>query len=199
MDSFLLVGLGNPGTKYARTRHNVGFMALDRLGQKWGAAWALEKKFAAKVARVERTGKKLLLCRPETFMNGSGEAVAPVASFYRIEPQRTLVIVDDADLPFGEIRMRASGSSGGHHGLESIAQHLGTTDFPRLRIGIGRDNPGVREITGYVLSQFAAGEQEMLAKVLGRACEQTECWLDSGILKAMSLYNGAIKTENKGN
>ncbi|HEY0456524.1 MAG TPA: aminoacyl-tRNA hydrolase, partial [Verrucomicrobiae bacterium] len=178
---------------------NVGFMALDRLGQKWGAAWALEKKFAAKVARVERTGKKLLLCRPETFMNGSGEAVAPVASFYRIEPQRTLVIVDDADLPFGEIRMRASGSSGGHHGLESIAQHLGTTDFPRLRIGIGRDNPGVREITGYVLSQFAAGEQEMLAKVLGRACEQTECWLDSGILKAMSLYNGAIKTENKGN
>lgn len=192
MDLFLIVGLGNPGRQYARTRHNAGFMVVEQLADQWKAAWTAEKKFNARLARKENSDKKLLLCQPETFMNASGEAVGPLCTFYRVPPEKLLVVVDDADLPFGEIRLRAKGSSGGHHGLESIAQHLGTTDFPRLRVGIGRDNPSVREITGYVLAQFGAGDQELLSKVLGRACEQVESWLRDGILKAMSLYNGPV-------
>jgi PTH1 family peptidyl-tRNA hydrolase len=192
MDLFFIVGLGNPGRQYARTRHNAGFMVVDRLAEKWQAGWTTEKKFNARLARKEDSARKLLLCQPETFMNASGEAVGPLCAFYRVPPEKLLVVVDDADLPFGEIRLRVKGSSGGHHGLESIAQHLGTTDFPRLRVGIGRENPQVREITGYVLAQFGAGDQEMLDKVLIRACDQVECWLRDGILKAMSLFNGPV-------
>jgi PTH1 family peptidyl-tRNA hydrolase len=192
MDLFFIVGLGNPGRQYARTRHNAGFMVVERLAEKCKAGWTTEKKFNARLARKEDGERKLLLCEPETFMNASGEAVGPLCSFYRVPPEKLLVVVDDADLPFGEIRMRIKGSSGGHHGLESIAQHLGTTDFPRLRVGIGRDDPNVREITSYVLAQFGAGDQELLDKVLIRACDQIECWLRDGILKAMSLFNGPV-------
>jgi PTH1 family peptidyl-tRNA hydrolase len=192
MDLILIVGLGNPGRQYARTRHNAGFMVLDRLAEQWKAGWTMEKKFSARLARKEDGERKLLLCQPETFMNASGDAVGPLCAFYRVPLEKMLVVVDDADLPFGELRLRAKGSSGGHHGLESIAQHLGTTDFPRLRVGIGRDNPQVREITGYVLAQFGTGDQELLEKVLTRACNQVECWLRDGILKAMSLFNGPV-------
>jgi PTH1 family peptidyl-tRNA hydrolase len=109
-----------------------------------------------------------------------------------VPPEKLLVIVDDADLPFGEIRLRQRGSSGGHHGLESISQHLGTQDFPRLRVGIGREDPSLREITDYVLAQFGAADAELLEKVLQRACDQVDCWLKDGILKAMSLFNGPV-------
>ena len=128
-------------------------------------------------------------------MNASGEAVGPLASFYRVERQNLLVVSDDADLPLGAIRMRPEGSSGGHHGLESIQQHLGSTEFPRLRIGIGRTDPANREITDYVLSQFGKKEADLLEKVLTRACEQIECWLAEGILSAMNRFNGIIKSE----
>ena len=192
MDFSLIVGLGNPGRQYARTRHNAGFMAVEKLALLWRAEWAAEKKFKSRVARAERGERKLLLCEPETFMNLSGEAVRPLCEFYRVTPERLLVIVDDADLPFGQIRMRARGSSGGHHGLESISQHLGTQDFPRLRLGIGREDPSLREITDYVLAQFGAADAELLEKVMTRACEQVECWLNDGILKAMSLFNGPV-------
>jgi PTH1 family peptidyl-tRNA hydrolase len=167
-------------------------MAVEQLAQQWRASWVTEKKFKSRVARAERGEQKVLLCEPETFMNLSGEAVRPLSEFYRVAPEKLLVIVDDADLPFGQIRMRARGTSGGHHGLESISQHMGTQDFPRLRIGIGREDPSLREITDYVLAQFSAADAELLGKVMQRACEQVECWLSDGILKAMSLFNGPV-------
>lgn len=190
---YLIVGLGNPGSQYARTRHNAGFMVLDRLAEQWRANWTLEKKFKARLARTEREENKLFLCQPETYMNASGEAVGPIAAYYQVPPQNILVAVDDADLPFGEIRLRPKGSSGGHHGLESIEQHFGTQDFPRLRVGIGRQDPTVRQITGHVLSQFSTAESELLEKILKRACDQIESWLNEGILKAMSRFNGLVR------
>ena len=125
-------------------------------------------------------------------MNASGEAVAGIAAFYQVAPAQVLVVVDDADLPFGEIRMRPSGSSGGHHGLESVEQHLGTREYPRLRIGIGREPGSAREITDYVLSGFKAEDREMLEKVLTRASDQVECWLKDGIQAAMNRYTGRV-------
>jgi len=168
-------------------------MVLDQLAERWHARLALKKKFQSRVSQVEKDGQRLLLCQPETFMNASGEAVQALAGFYRVAPERILVIVDDADLALGEIRLRPRGSSGGHHGLESIEQHLGTRDFPRLRVGIGREESVEREITDYVLSQFANAEAELLEKVLTRACDQVECWLDEGILQAMNRFNGKVK------
>jgi PTH1 family peptidyl-tRNA hydrolase len=188
---YLIVGLGNPGPDYAQTRHNAGFLVLDRLGSRWRVSWSTEKKFTSRTAGSERGGKRVMLCQPQTFMNASGEAVAALASFYRVKPENMLVVVDDADLPLGQLRLRASGSSGGHHGLESIEQHLGTREFARLRVGIGRQG-SVREITGHVLGKFSSTEMELVVKIFDRASQQAECWLESGINKAMTEFNGAI-------
>jgi PTH1 family peptidyl-tRNA hydrolase len=189
---YLIVGLGNPGREYARTRHNAGFMVLDRLAGHWKADWHREKRFPARLARAERDGKRILLCQPETFMNASGEAVSAVMDYQKIPAARLLVAVDDADLPLGELRLRPGGSSGGHHGLESIEQHLGARDYARQRIGIGRDDPAARRIAGYVLSPFRAAERELVEKVLQKACEQIECWLAAGTAQAMNRFNGTI-------
>jgi PTH1 family peptidyl-tRNA hydrolase len=185
----LIVGLGNPGAEYARTRHNAGFLVVERLAERWQAGWTYEKRFNARVARAERGGLRLLLCEPQTYMNSSGDAVGPLMAFYRLSHGRLLVVVDDADLPLGELRLRPRGSSGGHHGLESIEQHLGTRDFARLRIGIGR-TAGAREITGYVLGRFGPAEATTAEQVISVACDQAECWLTAGIQKAMSQFNG---------
>jgi PTH1 family peptidyl-tRNA hydrolase len=190
---YLIVGLGNPGREYARTRHNAGFMVLDQLAEQWKTGWRSDRKFHARLARAERDGKRILLCQPETFMNASGEAVSAVMGFQKIPADRLLVAVDDADLPFGDIRLRPGGSSGGHHGLESIEQHLGTREYARQRIGIGRDDPAARRISGYVLSPFRSDERELLEKVLQKACEQVECWLAGGAAQAMNRFNGTIK------
>jgi peptidyl-tRNA hydrolase, PTH1 family len=201
---YLIVGLGNPGREYAKTRHNVGFMVVERLAERWRAGWKAEKKFQSRVARVDQDERRCLLCEPQTYMNLSGEAVAALMSFYRLTAERLLVILDDADLPFGEVRMRADGSSAGHHGLESIEAHLATRRYPRLRIGIGRDalacgQHAPREITGYVLGAFRRTDAELLDKVLARACDQVECWLDEGVGKAMSRYNGRIVLDENNN
>lgn len=193
---FLIVGLGNPGEKYARTRHNAGFLLVERLAERWRGRWAEEKKFRSRLAKVDQGERKLILCEPQTFMNCSGEAVGALAEFYKISTGNVVVAVDDADLPFGEIRLRKSGSSGGHHGLENIEQHLTTREFARLRIGIGRRD-GVREITNYVLAQFSSAETEPLEKILNRAADQIECWLSEGVDKAMSKFNGAIDSGSK--
>ena len=190
---YLIVGLGNPGREYAKTRHNVGFMVAERLAKRWRAEWKAQKKFQSRVAQADQDGCRCLLAEPQTYMNLSGEAVSALMNYYRVAHERLLVVMDDADLPFGEIRMRAEGSSGGHHGLESIEAHLGTRQYARLRIGIGRDANAVREISGYVLGPFRAADGELLEKVLTRACDQVECWLDEGIAKAMSRYNGRIE------
>lgn len=187
---FLIVGLGNPGGEYAKTRHNAGFLLAARLAERWKASWALEKKFNARIARAEQ--HRVLLCEPQTFMNSSGEAVGPLVRFYRVPLKQLLVVVDDADLPLGEIRLRPGGSSGGHHGLESLEQHLGTREFARLRIGIGRQ-AGAREITDYVLGRFSSAEAELVEKVLTAAADQAEAWLTGGIQKAMSQFNGRVE------
>ena len=141
MNLYLIAGLGNPGGDYARTRHNVGFMVLEGVAKRWGAGWTYEKKFNARLARAERAERTALLCEPQTYMNSSGEAVGAVAEFYRIPVDRFLIVLDDADLPLGQLRLRPGGSGGGHHGLESIEQHLGTREYARLRVGIGRQCP----------------------------------------------------------
>lgn len=190
----LIVGLGNPGAEYAQTRHNAGFLLVERLAEQWRARWELERKFQSRVARTEREGWRVLLVQPQTFMNLSGEAVSAVSGFYRVPPAQVLVAVDDADLPLGEIRLRPGGSSGGHHGLESVEQHFATREYPRLRIGIGRRDETVREITGHVLGKFGADERELFAQVLAQAGDQVGCWLAAGIQKAMSQFNGPVKS-----
>src|SRR5471030_1742470 len=193
---YLIVGLGNPGAEYARTRHNAGFLLVEKLAAQWHCGWSGERKFAARIAKREHGGKKVLLCEPQTFMNLSGETVGALKEFYQLPLKQILVAVDDADLPFGEIRLRKSGSSGGHHGLESIEQHLTSREFARLRIGIGRKD-GAREITNYVLGKFDSSESELLKKVLERATDQVETWLDAGIEKAMSQFNGVADSTNE--
>jgi PTH1 family peptidyl-tRNA hydrolase len=188
----LIVGLGNPGAKYARTRHNVGFQLVEQLAQRWRGTWTTEKKFQAKVAQAERDGRRVLLAQPQTFMNASGEAVGAMVTWFRAPLAHLLVAVDDADLPLGQIRLRPRGSSGGHHGLESIEKHLGSQEFARLRIGIGRTADGKREITDYVLAPFSVAESELVGRVLAAASGQVECWLDAGIEKAMNEFNGAV-------
>lgn len=194
---YLIAGLGNPGREYAQTRHNAGFMTVQRLAERWRIEWSVSKKFKARVAKLDRDGRRLVLCEPQTYMNASGAAVGALAKFYQAPPDRTLVVVDDADLPFGEIRLRANGSSGGHHGLESIEAHLGTRDYPRLRIGIGREPGAQRKIAGYVLGPFSRADADLLDKVLKRAVEQIECWLHDGIGKAMSQFNGTVNDLTK--
>ena len=192
---YIIAGLGNPGAQYARTRHNIGFMAVEKLAESWRAGWVTESKFAARLARVDQAERRILLGQPQSYMNDSGEAIGALVRFYQVPLQNLLVVLDDADLPFGVIRLRPEGSSGGHHGLESIQEHLGTTQFARLRLGIGRDDPASREITDYVLSRFRKDESELLGKVLTRACQQIECWFTEGILSAMNRFNGTIENQ----
>jgi peptidyl-tRNA hydrolase, PTH1 family len=191
----LIVGLGNPGAEYAKTRHNAGFLLAEKLAASWRADWKNERKFNARIARAERQDRRVLLCQPQTFMNASGETVGALVKFYQVPLKQLLVGVDDADLPLGEIRLRTGGSSGGHHGLESVEQHLGSREFARLRLGIGRRD-GAREITDHVLSRFDRAEMALMKKVLNRAAGQAECWLDEGIQKAMNRFNGTIGESN---
>lgn len=190
----LVVGLGNPGEEYARTRHNAGFLVTARLAERHAAKWSDESRFRARLARFSLGAHPVLLAQPVTFMNVSGESVGALVRFYRVPLTSVLVVVDDADLPLGEIRMRAGGSSGGHHGLESIEQHLGSREYPRLRVGIGRIADGRREIVGHVLGRFAADEQKRLEEILRHAADQTECWVEDGIEKAMNRFNGVVNS-----
>ncbi len=193
---FLIIGLGNPGREYERTRHNAGFLLTDRLADDWHGVWQTEKKFRSRVARADTDGGRVLLVQPQTYMNVSGEAVGPVQKFYRVPPEKMLVAVDDADLPLGSIRLRPGGSSGGHHGLESVEQHIGTRDYPRLRLGIGRTDREKREIAGHVLGRFSVEEWALFEKVLEQAVRQVNCWLREGAESAMSQFNGPMAGQN---
>ena len=190
----LIVGLGNPGREYAHTRHYAGFLVVEELARRWQVGWSLESRFQARLARADRPAARVWLCEPQTFMNASGEAVRRVMDFHRVPAAQVMVVADDADLPFGEIRLRPKGSSGGHHGLESVGQQLGTTEFARQKIGISgqRRADGRREISGHVLGRFSAAEQPRLEKILGRAADQLEAWLRDGALKAMNDFNGVV-------
>jgi PTH1 family peptidyl-tRNA hydrolase len=193
---FLIVGLGNPGKQYVGTRHNAGFMAVECLARRWQAEWSGSRAFAARLAHVRRGGQWVVLCQPQTFMNLSGEAVGKLVRYHRVATANTLVAVDDADLPLGTLRLRPQGSSGGHHGLESIETHLGTRSYPRMRLGIGRTADADREITDYVLSRFSGGEGRVFDQALARAADQMECWLTEGIRKAMDRFNGRLDDAN---
>ncbi len=187
-----MVGLGNPGANYARTRHNAGFLVVEELARRCAASWTNEKRFRARLAQAECKGQRVCLCEPQTYMNASGEAVVAVARYYDVAVSRLLVIVDDADLPVGHLRLRPGGSSGGHHGLESIEQHLGTREYARLRLGIGRAGQA-RQITGHVLGRFSSTELALVDKVISVAANQAETWLESGVQKAMNQFNGAVE------
>lgn len=194
---YLIVGLGNPGPRYRHTRHNVGFMVVERVATEAGLGWRSEDRFRARLAGGHWLDRPVLLVQPLTYMNASGEAVAPLVRYYRVPLERILVVVDDADLPFGRLRMRPGGSPGGHHGLESVERHLGTREFPRVRVGIGRRPEMGREITNHVLGVFSAAEREWLEPVLDRAVAQVGCWLTRGIAEAMNRYNGIVPILNR--
>ena len=188
----LIAGLGNPGREYVYTRHNAGFMLADRLANRWGLSWRAEKKFFAEVAEGVAAGQSVILCKPQTYMNNSGEAIGAIIGFHRISTEDVLVAVDDADLSLGSMRMRPEGGAGGHHGLESIESHIGSKAYARVRLGVARPDQGVRDIANHVLGRFTAAELDIWEKVLNRAVEQAEAWLGSGVAKAMNLYNGSV-------
>lgn len=185
----LIVGLGNPGAKYANTRHNVGWMALDAFAKKHGVS--VEKSGFQGVYGEMRWGpsaEKVILLKPLTFMNLSGRSIAPAAHFYKIDPAEILVVYDDMEIDVGRLRMRLKGSAGGHNGMKSAIAELGTQEFPRLRIGVGRPLPGW-QVVDWVLSTFNADDAATIAGTLPKTVEAIETFLTDGITKAMNLYN----------
>lgn len=182
---WLVVGLGNPGVRFEGTRHNIGFMVVERIASERGIRFT-GSKFRADIARAEIGGTQVLLVMPETFMNESGIAVGKAASYYRVPPDRILVISDDMDLPFGTIRLRPGGSAGGQRGLLSVISSLGTDAFPRLRVGIGRP-PG--NAINYVLQPFSLEERQSLPEILDVSARAVEAIIRDGALAAMNTFN----------
>ncbi|MCS6848209.1 MAG: aminoacyl-tRNA hydrolase [Anaerolineae bacterium] len=183
----IIVGLGNPGKQYANNRHNAGFMVVDRLADRHGLKFT-RMMSKGLVALGEIEGRKVALVKPQTFMNLSGESVAPIVKFYKSEPSDLLVVYDELDLPAGQLRMRPKGGSGGHNGMKSIIARLGSEDFPRLRIGVGRP-PGRRDPKDFLLDDFTHDELAALEPVFDRAVEGIRRWLSDGIDNAMNFVN----------
>ncbi len=183
----LVVGLGNPGSRYASTRHNVGFMVIDRLARAWNASLT-RKQCSAVAGDAHCAGEKVWLAKPQTYMNLSGEAVSCLLRFYKLTPADLLVIYDERDLPVGRVRLRERGSAGGHRGMASIIQMVGTSDFPRLRIGIGR--PPELDAIDHVLSGFPSEERPLIEEAISRAVEAVETTFREGLAVAMNKYNG---------
>ena len=195
----LIVGLGNPGAKYHRTRHNIGFDVIDLLAQHWHINLADQKKFHGIVGEGLGAGSsKVRLLKPQTYMNNSGQSIRAVLDWYKLDPESVLIIYDDMDLPVGKLRMRLSGSAGGHNGMKSAIAHLGTQNFPRLRIGIGsaKDPNGDKDTVSHVLGKFSPQEAAIMAEVVQIAADSVEYSLRQGIEKAMSLYNSRNIAEN---
>ena len=185
----LVVGLGNPGREYATTRHNVGWMALDELAARASAA-PFKKKFSGEYATATWEGRQLFLLRPETYMNESGRSVQPAAAFFKTPPAAMLVLHDELDLPFGDVRLKVGGGHAGHNGLRSLIASLGTPDFVRLRIGIGRPPAGFRgEVADYVLSSFDAIERATLPDVVGKAVDVVRAVVRDGVDRTMNQAN----------
>lgn len=191
----LIVGLGNPGEKYARTRHNVGFMVTDALaGEK---NWERKSKFAADICRLR---PDVLLIKPQTYMNHSGQAVSQVVQFYDCPVDQVVVIHDDVDLPLGKLQIKRGGGSAGHHGIESVAESIGSTDFVRFRLGIGKGTPEQEaaiaacrlNISDFVLLPFARDEKPAVDRMIARASEAVPYFLEQGLEKTMSQYNKRV-------
>jgi PTH1 family peptidyl-tRNA hydrolase len=189
-DFYLLVGLGNPGAQYRHNRHNVGFMLVDRLAERLGIKFTrLESK--ALVTKGEHQGRRIVLAKPHTFMNLSGQAVGALMRFYKVPLSNLLVAYDDVDLPLGTVRMRPGGGSAGQKGMASIIERLGTQEIPRLRLGVGRP-PGRMDAADYVLQDFSTGEEELLQATLDRAAEAALVFVVEGLETAMNRYNGTV-------
>jgi len=185
----LIVGLGNPGAKYRHTPHNVGFEVLDLLAARHGGDFHTSRRFRADVATATIADRAVILLAPMTYMNLSGEAVVPFARYRAIEPAEMLVVCDDVALPMGRIRLRRQGSAGGHKGLTSIIQHLGTNEFPRLRIGIHSGEP-IDDLTDYVLRPWWGEQREAMERVCAGAADAVERLLEVGLTKTAGEFNG---------
>jgi len=188
-ERYLVVGLGNPGRTYQDTRHNIGFRCVDAFARVHGLSYEGKKRSKALVAEGIVAGRRVLVAKPQTYMNLSGSAVQGLAAYYRIAPERILVVYDDLDLPTGTLRIRPKGGSGGHGGMRDIITRLGTQNFPRIRVGIGRP-PDRMDPANYVLQRFSAAEERLIANTVERAAGAIEMWLRDGIDAAMNHYNG---------
>lgn len=188
-DAWLIVGLGNPGKEYIRTRHNVGFRAIDALSEYLGCK--IDKvKFQGLYGQTVYKGKKLLLLKPQTFMNLSGRSVLQLSAYFHIPPQRIIVLFDDISLEPGRLRIRAEGSAGGHNGIKSIISELGSQDFPRVKIGVGAKPHPDQDLADWVLSPFSAGEEKALSASLTKAADAALCIIEHGVPEAANRYNG---------
>lgn len=189
----LIVGLGNIGKEYEGTRHNIGFMVADELAKRWGiTTWKNERSAMCAEYRIP---EKVFLIKPTTYMNLSGEAVGAFANFYNIDPEDIAVIQDDLDLPCGKLRIRRKGSAGGHNGIKSIQQHLGTGDFPRFKIGIGHPERNASAVIGHVLHRFGKEEQPLIEEAVKQMADAVELWLKGDMDAVMQEYN--TKKEKK--
>ncbi len=188
---YIIVGLGNPGKQYDRTRHNVGFEVIDVLADRMGIH-VEEKKSKGLWGKGILAGEKVVLIKPQTYMNLSGECVRAAADFYKVPAEDILVIHDDIDLEPGQLRIRGKGSAGGHNGIKNIIAHLGTQEFPRIKVGVGEKPKGM-DLADYVLSHFSKGEQERMDEAYREAADAVELFLAEGIDKAMNRYNAKKK------
>ncbi len=184
-EPLLVVGLGNPGPQYAKTRHNVGFMVADLLAGRMGAEFKVHKKSGAEIVTGRLGHKPVVLAKPRTYMNESGRQVGPLAKFYSVSPADVIVIHDELDIDFGQIRLKLGGGEGGHNGLRSVANALGTKDFQRVRIGIGRP-PGRKDPAAFVLENFSAGERPEVPTLCEMAADACELLIESGLEPAQN-------------
>jgi peptidyl-tRNA hydrolase, PTH1 family len=184
----VIVGLGNPGREYERTKHNVGFWAIDRLADDLGITLN-QGKYKGLIGEGRAGNEKVLLVKPLTYMNLSGECVAPLLNFYKLDAEEDLLVIyDDLDLPCGKLRLRTKGSSGGHNGIKSLIAHLGTEEFKRIKVGIDRPEPG-RKVPDYVLSSFPPDKQTEVEEAVKRACEAAKEWMSISFLRVMNQFN----------
>ena len=193
-DKYLIIGLGNPGREYRANRHNAGFMTLDRLVARHKFTGFTKMQSRALITTGRVAGAALVLAKPQTFMNLSGQAVGALVRFYEVPMERLLICSDDIDLPLGTLRLRSEGGSAGQKGLESIIDHLGTQAFPRLRIGVGRPS-GAKAAAGYVLRDFRGEELDIIDLTLDRAVDAIESFLRDGLMLTMSRFNGPLDKE----
>ena len=189
--TYLLIGLGNPGREYADTRHNFGFMLIDRLAVRLNAR-GMKVQSKAIVTNASYEERKLILAKPQTYMNLSGQSVQGLVHFYKLPMNNVMILSDDLDIPFGTIRIRASGGPGGQRGLSSILERLGTKEVPRLRLGIGRP-PGRMDASNYVLQNFSRSDMQAISEILDRAADAVLAFVSHGLNKAMNEFNGDVR------